>query len=102
MSGNTRDEQLHDKAVELIREAYEAADGMRKVRLDALNEGRPPTRRYHAQHELVREFIERAGAMSDFAGRLGLIDSGEDVAIVRDHADLWQWMENEDDRLSSE
>ena len=75
---------------------------MRKVHLEALNEGRPPTRRYHAQHELVREFIERPGAMSDFAARLGLIDSDEDVAIVRDHPDLWLWMENEDHRLSSE
>jgi hypothetical protein len=75
---------------------------MPKVNLDALNEGRPPTRRYHAQHELVREFIERANTMSGFAARLGIIDSDEDVAIVRDHPDLWQWMENEDDRLSSE
>jgi hypothetical protein len=103
MSPSNRDEQLRRKAVELIRAAYDVADRMREgVDLDALNESRPPTLRYHAQYELVREFIDRANAMSDFAGRLGLIDSDEDVAIVRDHPDLWQWMETEDQRLSSD
>jgi hypothetical protein len=40
------DEELHRKAVELVREAYDMADKMRKVNLDALNEPRPPTLRY--------------------------------------------------------
>ncbi len=50
------------------------ADKMRKVNLDALNEPRPPTLRYHAQYEVVMEFLNRAGAMLQFAGQLGLID----------------------------
>lgn len=102
MSINNRDERLHQKALKLVRAAYDAADGMRKVDLDALNNGRPPTRRYHTQHELVREFIERASAMLNFAGHLGLIDSDEDVAMRRNHADLWEWMAKEDERLSAE
>ena len=73
---------------------------MRKVNLDALNEARPPTLRYNAQHELVREFIERASALLNFAGQLGLIDFAEDAALRRDHPDLSQWMEDEDKRLS--
>jgi hypothetical protein len=32
------DEELHRKAVEFVREAYDMADKMRKVNLDALNE----------------------------------------------------------------
>jgi hypothetical protein len=100
-SPSNRDEHLSRKAVELVRAAYDVADRMRKVDLDAVNEPRPPTLRYHAQYELVREFIERANAMREFAGRLGLIDSNEEAAIVRDHPDLWQWMETEDQRLSS-
>jgi hypothetical protein len=47
-----RDERLHRKAVELIRRAYGVVDGMRNVNLEALNEPRPPTLRYHAQYEL--------------------------------------------------
>jgi hypothetical protein len=43
------EEELHRKAVELVREAYDMADKMRKVNLDALNEPRPPTMRYHAE-----------------------------------------------------
>ena len=102
MPDRNRNEQVHQKAVELIRAAFDAADRMRMVDLDALNEPRPPTLRYHAQYELVREFIDRANAMLDLAGRLGLIGSDEDIALVREHPDLRHWMEDEDDRLSSE
>jgi hypothetical protein len=62
--------------------------------------------RYHAQYELVMEFINQAGAMLDFAGKLGLIDSDESLAILRDfnadHPDLFQWLADEDKRLASE
>lgn len=102
MSSIDRYERLRKDAIELVRAAYEAADGMRKVDLDALNGGRPPTRRYHAQYELVREFIERAGAMLDFAGRLGLIEPDQDLEIRRDHADMWGWMAREDARLAEQ
>jgi len=51
------------------------------------------------------EFINRAGTMLDFAGNLGLIDSDESIAILRDfkteHPDLDQWLTDEDKRLSS-
>jgi len=82
------------------------ADAMRTVHLDSLNEARPPTLRYHAQYEIVREFLERAGAMLNFADQLGLIDSQEDGEILRsfarDHPELYQWLEGEDKRLSGE
>lgn len=102
MSISNRDERLHRKAIDLVRVAYDAADGMRAVDVDVLNGGRPPTRRYRAQYELVREFIERASAMLEFAGQLGLIDSDEDLAMRRNHADLWEWMAKEDERLASQ
>ena len=102
----TRDEQLHLKAVELVRAAYDMAARMRRVDLAAINEPRPPTLRYHAQYELVREFIERANTMLDFAGQLGLIESEEDAemrrSLAHDHGELLQWLENEDRRLSGE
>jgi hypothetical protein len=102
----SRDEKLHLKAVELIRAAYDLVDGMRRVDLAALNEARPPTLRYHAQYELVREFINRANTMLDFATKLGLIDPEEDGeirrSVGRDHPELGKWLEDEDKRLSGE
>jgi len=106
MTNKQRDERLHKKAVELVRAAYDIADRMRSVDLDAINDPRPPTLRYHAQYELVMEFINRAGAMLDFAGKLGLIDSDESLAILRDigkkHPELDQWLADEDKRLATE
>jgi uncharacterized protein YlaN (UPF0358 family) len=97
------DEELHWKAVELVREAYDMADKMRKVNLDALNEPRPPTMRYHVQYEVVMAFLNRAGAMLEFAGQLGLIDSEENGEILRSISpELTQWLEDEDKRLESE
>ena len=97
------DEELHRKAVELVRAAYAMADNMRKVNLDALNEPRPPTMRYHAQYEVVMEFLNRAGAMLEFAGQLGLIDSDENGEILRSISpELIRWLEDEDKRLDSE
>ena len=105
MTGEQRDEHLQRKAVELVRAAYDIPDRMRDVDLAALNEARPPTLRYHAQYELVMEFMNRAGAMLDFAAKLGLINSDESVAVLRDfkteHPDLDQWLADEDKRLSS-
>jgi hypothetical protein len=57
-----QDEELHRKAVELVRVAYDIADKMRKVNLDALNKPRSPTMGYHPQYEVVMEFLNRAGA----------------------------------------
>ena len=67
------------------------------MNLDALNEPRPPTMRYHAQYEVVVEFLNRAGAMLEFAGQLGLIDSDENGEILRSISpELTQWLEDED------
>jgi len=97
------DEELHRKAVELVREAYDMADKMRKVNLDALNYPRPSKMRYHAQYEVVMEFLNRAGAMLEFAGQLGLIDSEESGEILKAISpELTQWLEDEDKRLESE
>jgi len=99
----SRDEPLHGKAVEEVRAAYEMADRMRTVDLAAVNRVGPPTQRYRAQYELVREFLGRAGAMLDLAGRLGLIDADEDAEIRRSVApELTQWLEDEDKRLAAE
>ena len=106
MTGKQRDERLHRKAVELVRDAYDIADRMRNVDLAAINEPRPPTLRYHAQYELVREFVVQAGTMLDFACSLGLIEADEAAEILRavghDHPELDQWLANEDKRRSSE
>ncbi len=44
--------------------------------------------------------------MLDFAGRRGLIESEEDAeirrSVARDHPELFQWLEDEDERLSTE
>jgi hypothetical protein len=79
------------------------ADKMRKLNLDALNEPRPRTMRYHAHYEVVMEFLNRAGAMLEFAGQLGLIDSEESGGILRSISpELTQWLEDEDKRLESD
>lgn len=95
-----RDETLHLRAVELVRAAYDMADRMRRVDLAAINDVRPPTLRYHSQHELVREFIARANGMLELAGQLRLIDSQEDAEIRLSNPALSQWLEDEDKRLS--
>jgi hypothetical protein len=48
------------------------------------------------------EFINRAGAMLEVAGQLGLIDSEENGEILRSISrELTQWLEDEDKRLES-
>jgi hypothetical protein len=59
--------------------------------------------RYHAQYEVVNEFLNRAGPMLEFTGQLGLIDSEENGEILRSISpQLTQWLKNEDKRLESE
>lgn len=94
------DESLRRRAIELVRAAYDAADKMRHVDLAALNETRPPTLRYHAQYEIVREFIARANGMLELAGRLGLIGSAQDAELRKEPTELDKWLEEEDKRLS--
>jgi hypothetical protein len=102
----TSDADLHRRAVELVRAAYDIADRMRSVDLAAVNGPRPPKLRYQAQHELVREFLHVAGAMLDFAGQLGLIDSDEDAeirrAVGRDHPELEEMLMSESEPGQSE
>lgn len=93
------DDILRRRAVELVRAAYDAADKMRSVDLAALNETRPPTLRYHAQYEIVREFIARANGMLELAAGLGLIGSAKDAEIRKELPELAQWLEEEDKRL---
>ena len=100
------DEDLHRKAVQLVRAAYEIADRMRSVDLTAVNRPRPAKLRYQAQHELVREYLGRAGAMLDFAGQLGLIKADEAVEILRavgmDHPEVEDMLMSENEPGRSE
>lgn len=90
----------------MVRAAFDVVDGMRRVGLAAINDVRPPTLRYHAQYELVVEFLNRASTMLEFAGQLSLINAEEDGEIrrsaFRDHPELYQWLEDEDNRLLGE
>lgn len=76
------------------------AGRMRQVNLGAVNAPRPPAERYHAQHEIVREFIARANAMLELAFQLGLVSSDVYADLLREHPELAEWMANEDRRLS--
>lgn len=95
-----REEDLHRRAVELVRAAYDMADKMRNVDREAINQSRPPTLRYHAQYEIVRDFVAQANGMLELAGQLGLIGSAEDADIRKELPELWKWLEDEDKRLS--
>ena len=98
-----RDEQIDLRAAELVRAAYDVVDGIRKS--ISPNSMRRDLRRfrYRRQYEFVREFLERAGTMLEFAGQLGLIDSDENGEIMRsvalDLPELFEWLEDEDKRL---
>jgi len=94
-----RDDDLHRRAVELVRAAYHEADLMLGVDLAAVNRPRPRKLRYQSQDDLVREFVARAGAMLDFGVRLGLIEPDEDAEILRtlgtDDPRLDEWLKSE-------
>jgi hypothetical protein len=61
--------------------------------------------RYQTQHDLVSEFVERANAMVNFGGELGLIESDEAVEILRavssDHPKLENVLMSEDGQVQS-
>ena len=77
--------QTRKAARRLIEDAYQTAADMQNVDLKAVNAPRPPNLRYQTQAELVREFLERANAIMQFAGELGLITPDEARALLRRH-----------------
>jgi len=87
---------MRDKAIELIRDAYDTAAKMRNVDVEAVNVTRPPKLRYSSQADLIRDFIDSAGAMLNFARQLGLISEDEAIAILREtgsaHPELDDWL----------
>lgn len=76
---------LHQRALELVRERYEAVAGVAELGLERLNRSRPPALRYRSRREAVREWMECAGAVSTFAVHLGLISGEEAAQIIREH-----------------
>jgi hypothetical protein len=77
--------QTRKAARRLIEEAYETAADIQNVNLEAVNAPRRPNLRYQTQFELVREFLERANAIMQFAGDLGLITPDEARALLITH-----------------
>ena len=79
---------LHEQALQLVREAYEEAAAMREFvlrdGLDPINRDRPPSLRYGSVEEVFREYMHVAGAVADFAVRLDLISSEEALQVILD------------------
>lgn len=96
VTAQSSDSQMRERAIELIRDAYEIAAKMKNVDLDAINAPRPAKLRYSSQADLVRDFIDSAGAILDFAGKLGLVNQDEAIAILREtgsaHPELDDWL----------
>jgi hypothetical protein len=80
----TDNQELKTRALRLIREAYEVAEQMQNVNLSRLNAARPQEFRYRNRGDLIREFTERANAMVQFAGDLGLITVEEALLIAKE------------------
>lgn len=83
MSGELSELQIRRKAKQLVKRAYQVAARMTTVNLASLNSVRPKKLRYRTQSDLVLEFVQRANAMMDFAGQLGLISPAESTRIVK-------------------
>ena len=99
-------EAMHDKAIEQIRSAYEAAAEMRSVRLEVLNRGSPPALVFHSIEEVVHEWLVQAEAMSTFAVNVGLISGAEALKIVQEfcaaHPDIEESMLTPEQRPPAE
>jgi ribonuclease HI len=79
---------LRQAAWDLVREGYYAAANMAGSDLGALNSTRPPGMRYASETQLIREFLQMAGAVSTFAVRLGLVSPTELTEFLQEfHAD---------------
>jgi uncharacterized protein YlaN (UPF0358 family) len=70
-------ETVHRRALELVRDAYEAIASVSEVDLADLNRPRPVEEQYTSVREVIREWASRADAVSKFAVQLGLISSEE-------------------------
>jgi hypothetical protein len=77
---------MRDRALQLVREGYDAAIAMRRVDLKVLNAARPPGLQYKSHDELFREFWHAAGSVARFAVVLGLITPADDEKILREHS----------------
>jgi hypothetical protein len=80
-------EAMRRRALDLVREGFEVAAGMRHVRLDRLNSGQPPASQYRTQEELERDFLHAAVAVSTFAVNMGLITPEQAAQVIRDFQD---------------
>jgi uncharacterized protein YlaN (UPF0358 family) len=85
-------EELREKALELVREEYENVAHMSRLTLEEINRVHDPSRRYRSMDDFLREYWSRAGAVSSFAAKLGLIDSEDALQVLvefqKAHPDL--------------
>ena len=77
-------EELRRQARAEIRRHYRTAAAMGGVDIQQLNRARPPSMRYRSTAELVHEFLSRAAAVLDFAGRLELITQEQAAELLRE------------------
>jgi hypothetical protein len=66
-------ETIRNKALELVREAYEDIARMVDAPLEKINAVKPPSMQYGSINELIREYFSRAGAVATFAVNVELI-----------------------------
>lgn len=71
-------------AVDLVREGYEDIVHLGKLDLTIINRVRHPAEQYCSAGEFVRELWARAGAVSSFAVRAGLISGDQALQVIKD------------------
>jgi hypothetical protein len=75
---------LRHEARESVCEQWQFAAGVIRAPLATANRPRPPKDRYCSMREVVDYFVGKAGACSDFAVRLGLLEPEEDAELQLD------------------
>jgi hypothetical protein len=79
--------RLTARALELVREEYEAAASIHALGIDRLNRVRPLQIQYEDIGDVDREHLAAAGAVARFAVRLGLVTSDQVEELMLDFFD---------------
>ncbi len=86
---------VHDRALALVRDAFQQAIAVRSVDLDGVNGPRPAELRYHSQLELFRDYWHAAGAVATFAVNMALITPADAQEILRGYSQSLDASEDE-------